>query len=1093
MRFFQRKRNKRQLQINEVCKDVPHSMKKAVKAAAARPVDLREVAKYAAKANEKDIRKAIANIQKISLADSKNLILGCIRGIQEHDGSLAVSLFEAYKNELNLETDERIIKQVVKLLNKSRRFFDAMDLIEKRQEVWALKLKNEISFRVAFSRDPTIVSDSERVDEYIENLKRVDPTLDEQEIRRHLFSLLKDIDPNTANHHGLLVTDYSDVKFHKVLFRRLIENNQRPEAQELVQKVVEKTGDDWFLKKISMLKASELIPKELLSLIEDPYEATDEKKMHAEVLDFLITKPPPEPVKYLFDKIYWKYRKLKIGAYAAEPVWEYLIKEKLLTMEILTRVSDLLQHHGRLRDALELLNSSNINSADHDSEDKNLRRKINSVQGMLEMLDGDMPTPTPKKGLKQLPKRVIYLLHNSLPYNSGGYATRTHGLLDGVRQNDWDVHAVSRYGYPWDRPQFKSEPEILENKIEGVPYHRLPANGDGYGSVPIRDYLKRYSQALVDKCESLQPTIIHGASNYMNGFAAVQAAKAIGIPSVYEVRGLWEITRISKQPDWKDTDFYRYMAYMEAWACKEADAVITITDALKTELIKRGVDGSKITIVHNGVHPQRFTPRVPDQELKSKLGLTDEVVIGYIGSIVSYEGLELLVEASGILEESNIDGFKFLIVGDGAVLDDLQALVIESKMEHRFIFTGRVPHEEVESYYSLIDIAPFPRISLPVTEMVSPLKPFEAMSMEKCVISSDVAALEEIVNDDETGLLFTKDDAKSLAEVLKRAIEDSELRERLGKTSRQWVIENRDWNLLSKKLTSIYEKLTTKKDLKTPSFRSCIQSSINQFKLSGPKTDIIHFLNKKSKAMKVVELNKFAPLPAILGEWNSIKNIDFAILPTKFVLKPQDGASNNGVFLIEKRKKLFFDYMRNKEFSEEQFIAEYYDELSRFKSINEPVMIEECLNDENPNNKIPFDYKFYCFFGQVIAIMQRNVNGGRQPTDWRYKYYDSNWNNLGIIHKSVTYDNDLKPPKHAAELIAVAERISAWIPIPFVRIDLYSTDKGVAFGEFTFHPGTYKNYTLEWDQKLGQAYEDSERRIKESGASLTDFIKEMGK
>ncbi len=249
MRFFQRKKNKRKLLIKEACKDVPHSMKAAIKAAAARPVDLKGVAKYAAKASEKDIQKAIANIQKIGLDDSRNLILGCMRGIQTHDRSLAISMFDTYQGELKLEDDERIIKQVVKLLNKSLKFFDAMDLIEERDEVWALKLKNEISFRIAFSRDPTIVSDSKKVDEYIENLKIADPTLDEQRVRRHLFSLLKDVNMEAACHHGLMVTDYSDVKFHKVLFRRLIENNQRTKAQELVEQVVDETEDEWFSKK----------------------------------------------------------------------------------------------------------------------------------------------------------------------------------------------------------------------------------------------------------------------------------------------------------------------------------------------------------------------------------------------------------------------------------------------------------------------------------------------------------------------------------------------------------------------------------------------------------------------------------------------------------------------------------------------------------------------------------------------------------------------------------------------------------------------------------------------------------------------------
>ncbi|MDC0056031.1 hypothetical protein OAJ94_03155, partial [Deltaproteobacteria bacterium] len=138
-------------------------------------------------------------------------------------------------------------------------------------------------------------------------------------------------------------------------------------------------------------------------------------------------------------------------------------------------------------------------------------------------------------------------------------------------------------------------------------------------------------------------------------------------------------------------------------------------------------------------------------------------------------------------------------------------------------------------------------------------------------------------------------------------------------------------------------------------------------------------------------------------------------------------------------------------------------------------------------------YKIYCFYGKVSFITQRNVNFGKEIENWKYNCFDSNWDGIKVVYSDINSDPQMQPPEHAAELVKIAENISAKIPIPFVRIDLYSTDKGVAFGEFTFHPGTYKNHTLEWDQKLGQAYEDAEQRIKESGASLTDFIKEMRK
>ena len=149
-----------------------------------------------------------------------------------------------------------------------------------------------------------------------------------------------------------------------------------------------------------------------------------------------------------------------------------------------------------------------------------------------------------------------------------------------------------------------------------------------------------------------------------------------------------------------------------------------------------------------------------------------------------------------------------MIVGDGAYMPKLHDMVDQLELHDDVIFTGRVPHEEVEDYYSIVDIAPFPRLPQPVTEMVSPLKPFEAMAMEKAVFSSNVQALSEIVQHDETGVLFEKGNSEDLANKLSILISDKKLRERLGKNGREWVVENRDWGSISKTLADVYDKLS---------------------------------------------------------------------------------------------------------------------------------------------------------------------------------------------------------------------------------------------------------------------------------------------
>lgn len=414
-------------------------------------------------------------------------------------------------------------------------------------------------------------------------------------------------------------------------------------------------------------------------------------------------------------------------------------------------------------------------------------------------------SPEPKYTPDQ--QRIFYLLHNSLPHHSAGYATRTHGLLRGIRGHGWDVQGVTRLGYPYDMPKMESLGPVERTvTVDDVPYHRLSTTEGLEMKSPIQGYIARYSKALQKLAAESQPFVLHAASNHWNGLAAVTTARRLGIPSIYEVRGLWEVTRGSRDPNWMGGGMYRYMARMEADAAANADKVITITNALREELIARGVDERKITVVPNGVETSRFTPRERNQELAARHGLQDKTVVGYVGSILDYEGLGLLIDAAQKLKQER-DDVAFLLVGDGAELAQFREKVESENLTDIVIFTGRVPHHEVEDYYSIIDICPFPRLPLPVCEMVSPLKPFEAMAMGKAIIASDVAALSEIVKDQENGLLFEKGNAASLTDSLRKMLDDSDLRERLAENGRKWVRNERDWNHLAERVSLIYSSL----------------------------------------------------------------------------------------------------------------------------------------------------------------------------------------------------------------------------------------------------------------------------------------------
>jgi PEP-CTERM/exosortase A-associated glycosyltransferase len=407
-------------------------------------------------------------------------------------------------------------------------------------------------------------------------------------------------------------------------------------------------------------------------------------------------------------------------------------------------------------------------------------------------------------------RSACYLLQNSLPFATAGYATRTHGLLTALTRLGWDVHAVTKLGYPYDgwEPDDPRRPAAAD-LIDGVPYHRLNDGPGRYLKWPLDPYIEDYAGRVAALAAQHRAGVIHAASNYRNGFAAITAAHRLGLPAVYEVRGLWELTRTSRQSGFEASEMFHLTAQLEAAACQQADHVLAITAAVRADLIARGISEKRVSVLPNGVDSARFRPRPRDEELAAQLGMAGRVVIGYVGSILDYEGIDTLLHAVAALRRSHPD-FRVLIVGAGDAHAACLELRDELGLAETVTFTGRVPHDEVERYYSVIDIAPFARKPLPVCEMVSPLKPFEAMAMGKVPVVSSVAALAEIVDDGRTGLVFDKGDATSLAAALVRLLDDDALRTRLGLQAREWVVRHRDWSAVVQTLDELYAELTAR-------------------------------------------------------------------------------------------------------------------------------------------------------------------------------------------------------------------------------------------------------------------------------------------
>lgn len=402
--------------------------------------------------------------------------------------------------------------------------------------------------------------------------------------------------------------------------------------------------------------------------------------------------------------------------------------------------------------------------------------------------------------------RIGYIAASSLPYNVTGYTTRTQGVAQGYKQNGIDIHVVTRPSFPLNfHPHLDASQIPNLELIEGVPYYRL-LEPNQKQHTPV-EWIRLAADIVERKLRELKPELVVAASNYMNSLPALIAARRLGLPFVYEVRGMWELTRDSHDPGYSKTPDFAVSVLLEDFVAQNADSVLTLTEPMKIDLIRRGVEPQRIDIMPNGVNEDTVFSPARDEQLASKLDIPVGVpVIGYVGSIIDYEGLPDLARACVGLAESGYN-FRLLVVGSEKqhqlngtpISDEIRSIFRAAGLEGKLIMPGRVPFSEVASYYSLIDIAPIPRRPYKVSEMVSPIKPIEALAMGKVLIVSDVEALKDFTQHGQTGLAFEKGNILDLQDKLQQALDSATLREMLKKNAQEFVRNSRTWPAICKR------------------------------------------------------------------------------------------------------------------------------------------------------------------------------------------------------------------------------------------------------------------------------------------------------
>ena len=409
--------------------------------------------------------------------------------------------------------------------------------------------------------------------------------------------------------------------------------------------------------------------------------------------------------------------------------------------------------------------------------------------------------------------RVLHILDHSLPLQSG-YTFRTRAILKASQAAGLDVRGITGQRHNVDmRDRAFHLSEDCDTDGDGFEWHDDIAfsrtAGEPNGPSGLREWreIAAFARALEALARRWRPDVLHAHSPALCGHAAMRVARRLGIPFVYEIRAFWEDAAVGNRTGTEHSLKYRLTRALENRVVAGADAVFTICEGLRGDLIARGFDGADIAVAPNGVDMEMFgAPAIRDEGLAARLGLGTGPVVGFIGSFYDYEGLDVAIAAMPALRTRHPNA-QLLLVGGGPCEAALRAQAAASPAEDAIHFAGRVPHSQVERYYALIDILVYPRKASRLTQLVTPLKPLEAMAQGRICAASDVGGHRELIAHGETGVLFPADDPAHTAAALADLIDAREDWPTMRVQARTHVADRHDWAKNVERYRSVYHRL----------------------------------------------------------------------------------------------------------------------------------------------------------------------------------------------------------------------------------------------------------------------------------------------
>lgn len=394
--------------------------------------------------------------------------------------------------------------------------------------------------------------------------------------------------------------------------------------------------------------------------------------------------------------------------------------------------------------------------------------------------------------------RILHILDHSIPLHSG-YTFRTAAILREQRALGWETFHLT------SPKQGKAAAGFEE--VDGLRFYRTPLPEAGPPILNELRQIKATETRLEQLARELRPDILHAHSPVLNAIPALRAGRRLGIPVVYEIRAFWEDAAVDHGTTREGSLRYRLTRALETWVLRRVDHAFTICEGLRRDIVDRGIPADKVTVIPNAVDIEGFRlSGEPDAALKSRLSLDGTTVLGFIGSFYAYEGLDLLLDAFPVMLAKRPE-LRVLLVGGGPQEANLKAQAQRLGIADKVIFTGRVPHGEVSRYYDLIDLLAYPRHSMRLTELVTPLKPLEAMAQGRIFIASDVGGHKELIRDGETGRLFEAGSAAALAAVAEEMLSRRDHWPVYRAAGRDFVEKVRNWRNSVANYRPVYGRL----------------------------------------------------------------------------------------------------------------------------------------------------------------------------------------------------------------------------------------------------------------------------------------------